>query len=518
MIALAMLSFGAYAEEIEETIVVGAKIYNGYSDPMYDTNLLEGILYTKRDIAGGLGGFHGIQLNGTDTKHTAVYKNGVPVNDPSSGWYDFGNDLPAHQNIRTISGPNSAKYGSGSMAGVVLIEDNFERNLTLEGGEDLAKIVASYEWFNEQREVGIQLAHYNGSNGSAMTYNDELDWYENTTVKFGYANEHGKINFENVKYSYDYDQCWYMMPPSEWEDWMCDTKGEKTTVSLRNEWVTLGYTSNEAEHNTGYGMESERLYGNIVLYKDTQHELGVTLQEEKYDTRDRDTQAIYYNWQNDFFGIGYRYEEGQNIGRIGLQQGEFRFSIANSYRLPNLYEQFGDAWVSDNPDLQPESGIGVEFGYKDVSIYHYEFDEGIDFDYNRYQYVNSGEYSTHGIRYQDQILLDNGSLFVYTEYTETDKIRVPRYKTKLSYWTSGNFNGIQWDTALEYIGEFKKGKDFDARAIDDVNTINFKFGVYANPTVYVMISVDDLMNNKYEVLPDYASGGRTIRLSIDKVL
>ena len=48
MIALAMLSLGAYAEEIEETIVIGSKVYNGYADPTYDNNLLESIDYTKR--------------------------------------------------------------------------------------------------------------------------------------------------------------------------------------------------------------------------------------------------------------------------------------------------------------------------------------------------------------------------------------------------------------------------------------------------------------------------------------
>ena len=40
MIALAMLSLGAYAE-VEETIVIGSKVYNGYADPTYDNNLLE---------------------------------------------------------------------------------------------------------------------------------------------------------------------------------------------------------------------------------------------------------------------------------------------------------------------------------------------------------------------------------------------------------------------------------------------------------------------------------------------
>lgn len=528
IIALIVLTFAFNvnaSEEIEESIVVGAKIYNGYSDPIYDRNLLESIQYTKRYVAGGLGGFNGIQLNGTDTKHTSVYKNGVPVNDPSAGWYDFGTDLPAHQNITTISGPNSVKYGSGSMAGVVLIEDNFERNLTIEGGEDLAKIVASYEWFNENQEVGFQLAHYNGSNGSVMTDNDEQDWYENTTIKFGYANEYAKINVENIKYYYDYDACWWMMPPSEWEEWdFCNTEGEKNTFSVRNEWFVLGYTDNKAKHNTGYEMDSQRTYLDATVWRGAGHEIGVTAQDEEFDGKSRDSYSAYYRWSNDFIGIGYKFLEGtapsseQHIVRLGMEWQGARFSIANSYRLPNLYEQYGDGWVAPNPSLRPESGIGTEFGYKDVSIYYYEFEEGIDFDYNRYQYVNSGEYSTHGIRYQDQFLLDNGSLFVYTEYTETDKIRVPRYRTKLSYWTSGSLSGIQWDAALEYLGEFNKGRDFDTRPIDDVNTFNVKFGMYLQRNVYIMISIDDIMNNHFEVLPDYAAGGRTVRLSIDKIL
>ena len=524
MIALAMLSLGAYAEEIEETIVVGAKVYNGYGDPTYDNNLLESIDYTKRYIAGGMGGFHGIQLNGTDTKHTAVYKNGVPVNDPSSGWYDFGNDLPAFQNIKLISGPNSVQFGSGSMAGAVLIEDNFERSVSARFGEHESSLVASYEWYPEAQEVGVQVAHYNGTTGSAMTYNNELDWYENTTVKFAYANEYGKINLESIYYDSDYDQCWWMLPPSEWEDWMCDVKGKKDTISIRNQYIVLGHTTNKAEHNTGYQMESERTYGDFIVYNDYGHVLGVTAQNEQYEERERDSYSAYWTWQNDFIGIGYKFLEGtaasaeQHIVRIGMEWQDARFSIGNSYRLPNLYEQFGDGWVAPNPSLQPEEGVGTEFGYKDVSIYYYEFDEGIDFDYNRYQYVNSGEYSTHGIRYQDQILLDNGSLFVYTEYTETDKIRVPRYKTKISYWTSGQVGGIQWDTALEYLGEFDKGLDFDASPIDDISTVNFKFGVYATPNLYIMLDIDDIFDNHFEVIPNYAAGGRTVRLTFDRIL
>ena len=88
----------------------------------------------------------------------------------------------------------------------------------------------------------------------------------------------------------------------------------------------------------------------------------------------------------------------------------------------------------------------------------------------------------------------------------------------MSYWTSGSFGGIQWDTALEYLGEFEKGQDYDGRIIDDVSTANFKFGVYATSNLYIMLELDDIMNNRFEVLPDYAAGGRTVRLSFDRIL
>ena len=86
-----------------------------------------------------LGGFNGIQLSGTDTKHTGVFKNGVPVNDPSSGWYDFGHDLSTGQKVTVITGANSVRFGSGSMAGVVLLEDNFGRSLFTQVAEDETK-------------------------------------------------------------------------------------------------------------------------------------------------------------------------------------------------------------------------------------------------------------------------------------------------------------------------------------------------------------------------------------------
>lgn len=468
--------------EIEEVVVVGAKIYQGVADPTSD-NILTTIEPTRPFV---IGAFNGLQLSGTDTKHTGVFKNGIPVNDPSSGWYDFGQDLSTNQKVTIISGANSVRYGSGSMAGVVLLEDDFGKGFYTTLSTDKTKMMVEHEFF--------QIATYRGTSGSVKTDNDEVDWYENKTFKLG----HDIYNLEVVDYSYDYDGCYneYFVLTDD-----CNVEGQKITASIDHDRFTLGHTTNEAIYNTGTVIESDRTYGDILLYDDNGHELGVTAQKETYGERKRYTNAAYYIWSNDNVSLGYRYEEGERIVRLGLENNGYRFSMGNSYRLPNLYEQFGDSWVSSNPNLLPEQGRGTELGYKGLSLYYYKFDEGIDFDMNAYSYINTGEYRSRGIRLEKNI----GKVFVYGEITDSDKLRVPNYRTKIAYTDYG--------FTIEYLGEFDKGVDFDGRLIDDVSTFNISYSFTNGAIGTYKLEIKDVLDNSYEYIPDYAAGGRTFRLS-----
>ena len=64
------------------------------------------------------------------------------------------------------------------MAGVVLLEENFGRNLFTQVAEDETKAILEYDY--------IQLAYYKGTQGSVKSTNTEKDWYENKTFKAGY--------------------------------------------------------------------------------------------------------------------------------------------------------------------------------------------------------------------------------------------------------------------------------------------------------------------------------------------
>ena len=83
--------------------------------------------------AGGYGGFVGYNERGAQTSHTSVYVNGIPANDPGASWYDFGHDFASGQTVKVITGANGVIYGSGSIAGTVLIQDTIERGITYRG-------------------------------------------------------------------------------------------------------------------------------------------------------------------------------------------------------------------------------------------------------------------------------------------------------------------------------------------------------------------------------------------------
>ena len=59
-----------------------------------------------------------------------------------SAWYDFGTDLATGQEVKIISGANSVVYGSGSIAGTVLIKDNIEQGVTARLGTQEHRFVS----------------------------------------------------------------------------------------------------------------------------------------------------------------------------------------------------------------------------------------------------------------------------------------------------------------------------------------------------------------------------------------
>ena len=538
---LMAISFNAKAEEIEEVVVVAQQSKTVEADPLKGTSLIRVLLPAHTWTAGGQGAFQGYNERGAQTVHTAVYKNGIPANLPGSAWYDFGTELATGQSIKIISGANSVVYGSGSIAGTILIKDIIEKGVTISAGSQSSKYVslAPSDWF--------QYTAMEVNQDSVRNDNTEKDLYTNKNAKFNFDVEDFTITMDYTDYEYSYDNC-YAEDFSQSND--CKQDGEKYNVAVNNEYFTIGRTHDKAHYFTGeyesYWNESSTDYLRVGdqtnLSQKLQIAYGVDASHEQYLTaggdHNRDNYGAYLNINADFamkYNFGFRVgNEDQNALRLGLERGAFFMNVGNSFRRPTLYELNGDSWVDANLDLLPEEGIGYEIGFGVLSIFKYEFEEAIEYapggsndvttvtydedgnaitttttEYYNAKYYNTGAYDTQGIRYSQTF----GNFLVTLKYTDTEQARVPKYMGVLGWdqsFGSHNFN-------ITYRAQYERiPGPYDGDELEDLQNLSFRYiKTFANE-MELALSIDNMLDEQVEVLPGYDSRGRQIMLTLQR--
>ena len=531
------------AENIEEIVVYAQEVKTTKASPLTSTTLFEAIMPEKTWMAGGYGASAMFRERGAQSVHTTVYKNGVPANNPGSGWYDFGHDITSGETVKVISGANGVMYGSGSIAGTVLIQDTIDTSVTARLGSDRQQYisVAPTSWF-QYSDFSIEQ--------QARNDNTETDKYKNQSAKIIADAGDFKFIVNAVDYAYDYDNC-YTPAFSQSND--CLQDGQKVTVSVRNEYFTLGRTEEKAEYFTEgvstYQNESSRDYFRIGDTTNLSTLLEVTYgvdgSKEQYNEHSDDNYGVFVSIDAQFildYNFGIRYgNDDQNALRFGIAKDQFYLNVGTSFRKANLYELYGDSYVDANESLMPEEGTGYEIGFGALSLFRYDFEESIEYQsgsmatniiaeavyndagtlildavtedvYTNASYYNSGSYSTQGVRFSN----DFGPVSIMIKYNDSDKPRVAQYVTVIT------FNKMWKDVAykLRYVGSFDRtpgAYDFlpeGQEYLDDLKKLNF-YAVKKLPNnTTVSFTALNLTNEQAEVLPYYDNKGREFNLTI----
>ena len=542
-----MVAFRTTAEDIEEVIVIAQQVETTEADPLTTTTIVESILPEFTWTAGGQGAFQGYNERGAQTVHTTVYKNGIPSNTPGSAWYDFGHDIVSGQSVKVISGANGVMYGSGSIAGTVLIEDTIERSVTAKLGSDKERYisVAPTSWF--------QYTDYT-TDQQARNDNTESDTYKNQSAKIIVDAGDFELIVSGTDYAYDYDNC-YTADFSQSND--CLQDGEKFTVSIRNEYFTIGRTEDKAEYFTEgvstYQNESSRDYfragDTIDLSKLLQVTYGVDGSKDQYNEHEQDNYGAFLSINAEFalkYNFGFRVGNAdQNAMRIGIESGQFFMNVGTSFRRPNLYEVYGDNWVSANEDLLPEEGTGYEIGFGAISLFKYDFEQAIEYAsdytttniispeitttdpdtgvvtvtpavtediYTPAMYYNTGNYSTQGFRFANRW----GPISLMLKVNDTEQVRIPEYVAVITW--QDTFKGI--DYRIRYSGQFDRTPgqyDFlpeGQEYLDDLKKLNIYVGKQFASGINLNFTIDNVTDEEVEVIPFYSSTGREYRLTI----
>lgn len=538
-----LFAFNVQAENIEEVIVYAQQTETTQTNALTGSRVISSIMPELTWIAGGYGGNVLFNERGAQSVHTTVYRNGVPANNPGSGWYDFGHDMVSGETVKVISGANSVMYGSGSMAGTVLIQDTIDTNITARIGSDKNRYIsiAPTDW--------IQVTDFSVI-GEARNDNEESDEYNNTSAKIIKDFGDFEVNLHHTDYSYNYDNC-YTESLTQSND--CLQDGEKTTVSIRNEYFTIGRIEENAEYYTedivSFTSESSRDYFRVGDTVELSNLLTVTYgadgNREKYNEYEDDNYGVFLSIDAEFvfnYNFGFRGgNDDQNAMRFGIEKDQFFANIGTSFRKPNLYEKFGDSWVAANEDLMPEEGTGYEVGFGSLSLFLYEFEESIEYQnsitetviinpevldsegnvvtpavteqvYTPATYYNAGAYKTKGVRFKNTF----GPVSLTLKYNDSEQVRIPEYVLVIDI--RKQLKGI--DYRLKYAGQFdRKPSMFDVlpegqEYLDDLKKLNFYATKRFNNGMALSFKAENITNEEAEIIPFYDNEGREYYLTL----
>ena len=517
------------ADEIEEVIVVAQQVRSTETTPVTSTRLISAIMPAFTYSPGGYGGFIGYNERGAQTVHTTVYTNGIPANEPGSGWYNFGHDIVSGESIKVISGANGVLYGSGSIAGTVLIKDVIDSGSTIrfEGSTPSYLRIAPTDNF--------EYTKFRSDMPSVRNDNTEEDSYDLQQAKVSVDAGDWTFAGKFVEYDYDYDNC-YTADFSQSND--CVDTGDRYNVSVRNDNITLGRSFTDSKYSTDgvetYSNESYRNFLRIAEHKDLSSmvsiDFGVDAEALHYATESTSGSNTY---EDDNYGafvsvnasavfdynFGVRIgNDDQNALRFGMTQGQFFLNIGNSFRKPTLYEKFGDDFVLGNENLKPEEGIGYEIGFGTLGLFRYEFSETIDYQsgfmlgevYVNPQYYNAGDFITQGFRYSQNF----GAVSVMLKYTDTEQPRVAKYDAMISWKQRYGKNEYQVKYAVNLDRAPSQTDIIDSEFLEDLKKMNLYYTRYINEKVTLSLKVENAFDDVVEVVPFYDNQGREFYLTL----
>lgn len=517
------------AEEIEEVIVVAQQVQSTETTPVTSTRLISAIMPAFTYNPGGYGGFIGYNERGAQTVHTTVYTNGIPANEPGSGWYNFGHDIVSGESVKVITGANGVLYGSGSIAGTVLIKDviNSGSTIRFEGSTPSYLRIAPTDNF--------EYTKFRSDMPSVRNDNTEEDSYDLQQAKVSVDAGDWTFAGKFVEYDYDYDNC-YTADFSQSND--CVDTGDRYNVSVRNDNITLGRSFTDSKYSTDgietYSNESYRNFLRIAEHKDLSSmvsiDFGVDAEALHYATESTSGSNTY---EDDNYGafvsvnasavfdynFGVRIgNDDQNALRFGMTQGQFFLNIGNSFRKPTLYEKFGDDFVLGNENLKPEEGIGYEIGFGTLGLFRYEFSETIDYQsgfmlgdvYVNPQYYNAGDFITQGFRYRQNF----GAVSVMLKYTDTEQPRVAKYDAMISWKQRYGKNEYQVKYAVNLDRAPSQYDIIDSEFLEDLKKMNLYYTRYINEKVTLSLKVENAFDDVVEVVPFYDNQGREFYLTL----
>lgn len=230
--------------------------------------------------SGSAGGLTELRLRGAETNQLLVMIDGIVVNDEGQGGLvDFAHVSSSNiVRVELLSGPQSALWGNGAVAGVLSIttraasQNNQSLNIDIGSNKALGVGANAAGEVTEGLRYYASLQHHQTDGNNVSRQGDEKDGYQNTTSSGGLNwnpdnNQSVKVRLRHVDFSNDFDATDFFdtgLPI----DANNVTEGEQLSAKISYQFAA---PANDISHNMEYqfSRNSNQNYSDDLLTGET---------------------------------------------------------------------------------------------------------------------------------------------------------------------------------------------------------------------------------------------------------
>jgi len=508
-----------------------------------------------------------IFVRGTNSTHTLFLVDGVRIDTVTGSGGASVNDIPTYQieRIEVVKGPRAAMYGSDAVGAVVQI---FTRNL--EAGE----VQAAVEFgSNNYKFAGVTAGISHGKGSSTLSVSTEKsDGYDITDNN--YPVDDDKDSYEKINVSIKGHQALSDALTLNWvgryDDGKYDYDGNSSyTVSAPGQ----EYTKHLLSSGLNYNQDNWAHDLSIAQYQENQKRLGDYPAENETSRNQVDYSSVYsvqngfsYNFGGQFYQDKYegtgsfkgesrntssvfagalydvetlltelslRYNDVEDTGSETTYNVSLGYHLSNSvfasinygtgFKTPTFYQLF-DSWSGDK-NLKLETSESWELllrstivGVKaELSYFHLDFDNLLDYDYSTYKYANIADAQIKGVELTLSKNVANLNLSANYAYTDTeDKTTGTQLSRRARH--KANFEASYYWEKVSLSGAYKyQGTRFDAHSkssLSAYNTVDISASYQLSQEWKLQVKANNIFDENYETAPSYVTPGAEYFLQV----
>ena len=518
-----------------------------------------------------------LRIRGATPRYTAVYVDGVRVDDPTgiATEFDFGtlrtDDI---SRIEVLRGSQSALYGGSAIAGVVNITTNraeepgFTQSVAVEAGS-YGTAAASYSlgYSDDRWSAALTLSTFKTDGFSAYDTLPRTTGLEDdglTSRRLSFSTNYRVNDVLTVGLN-----GFIGSSKAEYDDFGADalnrTDKAERSLSTYAEW-DLGATQHELRLSSFevdrdliepggsggffYGERLSLSYQGttelsqavtLVYGADTNEETATSSAQPGGQTTRVSgvfAQGIWSPSSDIDVSATLRFDENNRYGsftsgRIAAswrpsESLTLRGAVARGFRAPSLYEQFGDPrfGIAPNPNLTPERSksyeLGIDYNWANgasvsATAFALDTENEIGFGAN---YINvAGVSKRKGLELEARLpvfgVAELGMAYTYTDAKRPNGTAIPRVPQHLfNLSIDGELTeGVTGSLAVRHVAG-RPRDGFPARDMPDFTVVDAKIGYELTENAELSLRIDNLFDEEYQEIADYGTSGRAVYVGI----